>query len=357
MALARLASSSSPARLSRRVFVRCCTTTTTTTTTPTYKNDARERGRVDGTLGEGVTDLSEFDAPLGDLFGRLPRSQAGWDEWRLTDAQVDHYFEHGYVTGVDVLTERQCDLLLGELAELATGDHPGHPLFYEFHANQTGDPDAVLLHALGHWRITAGFHDLAFLPAISVPSSQLIGSKDDDVAVRFWHDQIFSKPPHHGGNVAWHQDYSYWTRTKAMLHMTVHVALDDQTVENGCIQFVPGSHHWSRDGMPLPITDDDFADMDSITEVLTDEEKAAFKPVPGLLKKGQASFHHPLCVHGSFPNRSSKPRRAAVINYFADGVKSDTDDPVLDGVPAISKGNQMEGQFFPVVFDPRWTKE
>jgi len=46
--------------------------------------------------------------------------------------------------------------------------HPGHGLFFEFHRNQGGDPNNVLLHALGQWRITAAFHDVCFLPAISV---------------------------------------------------------------------------------------------------------------------------------------------------------------------------------------------
>jgi ectoine hydroxylase-related dioxygenase (phytanoyl-CoA dioxygenase family) len=41
-------------------------------------------------------------------------------------------------------------------------------------------------------------------------------------------------------SVAWHQDYSYWTRTTPMQHLTVHIALDDQRPENGVLQYVPG---------------------------------------------------------------------------------------------------------------------
>lgn len=94
--------------------------------------------------------------------------------------------------------------------------------------------------------------------------------------------------------------------------------------------------------------------MESIQKVLTTEEKAAFKPVPALLKRGECSFHHPLTVHGSFPNRTDKPRRAAVINFFADGTKSDSSEPMLNGVPPIMKGKKMTGKFFPVVYDPKW---
>jgi ectoine hydroxylase-related dioxygenase (phytanoyl-CoA dioxygenase family) len=143
-----------------------------------------------------------------------------------------------------------------------------------------------------------------------------------------------------------------------MQHLTVHIALDDQTEENGAIKYIPGSHFWHRvkDGkqVPLPITDIDFKDMDSVKTILTPEENENFKPIPGLLKKGYASFHHPLMVHGSFPNRTAFPRRAAVLNYFAEGTRSNSDKPLLQGVPVIPPGEPLTCRFFPLVFDPKW---
>jgi ectoine hydroxylase-related dioxygenase (phytanoyl-CoA dioxygenase family) len=122
-----------------------------------------------------------------------------------------------------------------------------------------------------------------------------------------------------------------------MKHLTIHIALDDQTPETGGLHFIPGSHRWHREGLPLPITDASFGDMESIKKVLTEEELKEFKPVPSGLKKGHASFHHPLMVHGSYANKSDRPRRACVVNYFADGVCSDTNDELLNGVPPIDK--------------------
>jgi hypothetical protein len=55
-------------------------------------------------------------------------------------------------------------------------------------------------------------------------------------------------------------------------------------------------------------------------------------------------------VHGSYENRTERPRRATVINVFRDGVRSASDDPLLDGVPAIPKGEPMGGRFFPLLF-------
>jgi ectoine hydroxylase-related dioxygenase (phytanoyl-CoA dioxygenase family) len=161
--------------------------------------------------------------------------------------------------------------------------------------------------------------------------------------VRFWHDQIFYKPAHHGGIVAWHQDYSYWTRTTPVAHLSCWIGLDDSTRANGCVHYVPGSQRWSL----LPITG--LADqMDAIDAVLNDEQREQFKPVPIELQKGEASFHHPLMVHGSYANQTSRSRRAAVINVFRDGVVSASDEPLLAGVPPIPIGEKITGQFFPL---------
>jgi len=166
-------------------------------------------------------------------------------------------------------------------------------------------------------------------------------------AVRFWHDQLFSKPAHHGGVVAWHQDYSYWTRTQPLAHLTCWIGLDDATRDNGCMHYIPGSHLWPD----LPITGL-AGDMDAIQSVLTDEQRRQFKPAAIELKKGEAAFHHPRMIHGSFANLSDRPRRATVINVFRDGVRSASNAPLLEGVPVIPSGEPMGGQFFPLLFDP-----
>ncbi|CAF0963559.1 unnamed protein product [Adineta steineri] len=325
-----------------------------------------------------VSDLSYISKPIGDLFGELPVNPDKYTRCLLSEDQVGFYKANGYLTQVRVLTDEQCNRILDEYQrfllwnnnkENSSGkndahllDFPEKSLLYEYHSNQSEDPNQVVTHMLGHWRVSPLFHDLLFMPTITVPTSQLLAalhpSQQTLLPVQFWHDQLFAKPAHQGGQVAWHQDYSYWTRTTPMQHLTVHIALDDQTEENGTVHYVPGSHRWyrNRDGKegPLPITDIDFKDMDSIKKVLTEEEIQQFQPLPSLLKKGHASFHHPLTVHGSHPNRTSEPRRSAVLNYFAEGTRSDTDEPLLNGIPTIARGELLNSRFFPLVFDPKW---
>nr|XP_002131620.1 uncharacterized protein LOC100185721 isoform X2 [Ciona intestinalis] len=286
------------------------------------------------------------------LFIQKPTQATDWRKFKLAQTQIDQYFRNGFLAPIKVLNDEECDLLLEDYKKFIESD--GHPYFYEFHKNQTGDSNNVLMHALGHWRITRAFHDLIYHPAICVPSSQLISGDNVECSVRFWHDQLFAKPAKYGGCVAWHQDYSYWTRTYPMKHLTIHIALDDQTEENGCIHYIPGSHRWNRDGKPLPVTDFNFKNMESIKTILTKDEKQKFFPTPCKLKRGEVSFHHPLAVHGSYPNRSDQPRRAAVVNYIADGVGSSVDGCLLEGTNIMSKGEKLGGQFYPLVYDQKW---
>lgn len=299
-----------------------------------------------------VKDWSSVVSDTGSLGGKVDWIH-GCKEFELTSSQIETYNRDGFLGPIRVLKEEYCEKLLKDYQLLIDGGD--NKLYYEHHKNQTGDSDNVLFHALGHWRITRRFHDLVYLPTITVPSSQIIvPASNEKTSVRLWHDQLFAKPPRHGGNVAWHQDFSYWTRTAPMQHLTVHVALDEQTIENGCIHYIPRSHTWTREGKPLPVTDFNFKDMESIKTILTEEELREFKPVACQLKPGEAVFHHPLSVHGSYPNRSDQPRRAAVVNYIADGVVSKTDELLLENTNLIKKGEKLEGKFYPVVFDPKW---
>jgi ectoine hydroxylase-related dioxygenase (phytanoyl-CoA dioxygenase family) len=288
-----------------------------------------------------VEDLSTRHGLIGDLF-HTPMSGADWHRYRLSDEQLEFYRQNGYVAGIRLLDDAQVDVLRSELEGLLDPNREGSELFHEYHSNESADPETVLFHALGAWRITPGFHDLLWNPAFTVPASQLLQGP-----VRFWHDQLFCKPAKHGGVVAWHQDYSYWTRTKPLAHLTAWIALDDADRNNGCLHYVPKTHRWPL----LPITGL-AGDMQAIQTVLDEGQKAHFKPIAVELKKGEATFHHGLTIHGSFENRSHRPRRATVINVFRDGVQSDSDRPLLQGAPVIPSGEKMGGQFFPLLYDP-----
>lgn len=281
------------------------------------------------------TDLSEIHAPVTGIFAGRHAAGASL----ISDEQCGFFRDNGYLAGVRLLDEGQLAALRSDLGQIMAAEYSTDPRFYEYHHNESADETKTLFHALGAWRVSPAFHDLIFHDWFVAAAAKLLGGP-----VRFWHDQIFVKPARDGGVVAWHQDYSYWTRTTPVAHLTCWIALDDSTVENGCIHYVPGSHRWNL--LPRGLLADD---MDAVLGALTDEQRADFRPVAIELQAGEASFHDPLMLHGSYENRSDRSRSAAVVNVIRDGVRSDSDEPLLAGVPPIPRGEKISGRFFPLL--------
>jgi phytanoyl-CoA hydroxylase len=135
--------------------------------------------------------------------------------------------------------------------------------------------------------------------------------------VRFWSGKLNLKRPFGGQAVEWHQDWAFGPATNDDL-LTVGVALDDATTENGCLLMIPGSHrgpvldHWRHD---------DF------TGAVTDEAFDSSNAVPVEVKSGGITLHHIRTLHASAPNRSRQQRRLLLYTYAA------ADAWPLSGVP------------------------
>ena len=73
------------------------------------------------------------------------------------------------------LTRTAVDLyeLMEELVDFFTPGHDGSDLWYEYHTNESANPNTVLFHALGAWRIKPGMHDALWNPAFTVAAAQL----------------------------------------------------------------------------------------------------------------------------------------------------------------------------------------
>lgn len=290
-------------------------------------------------------DLADYGHPIARLFEQ-PKTAQDWEQYMLTEEQVAAFEKDGFIKGIKILSEEQVDMLNEELLVLQSLDEEKKKLFYHYESNESEDPEKILFHAIGAWRITPGFHDLLWSPAYRMAAYQLLGQ-----SFRIFHDQLFCKPAKHGGVVAWHQDFSYWTFTKPMHHLTCWIGLDDASVKNGCLYFVPGSHKWGL----LPITGL-TGGMDAVREILTEEQLKGFeKRLPNELPKGYASFHHPLMMHGSYENYSDHPRRAVVINAMSSSTMGNTKDysrlDALKSFPAMPHDKILEGNYFPLLFD------
>lgn len=280
--------------------------------------------------------------PVSDLFPRIPSAEEQ-QQWQLSPEQLAFYEENGFVRGPKVLNEQQIERLREALERIRSGENPRTGELYEVDEDYIRAPNQNVFHMLGAWMIEEAFHDILFHPKITIPVSQVLRTP----RVRFWHDQVFYKPAKHPGVVTWHQDYSYWTRSTPARHCTVWIGLDDSTLDNGCVHFVPGSHRWKL--LPkVSLT----KDMDAVKSVMTAEQLEQFKPVPMLLKAGECSIHDCFTLHGSYGNVSDIPRRAIVLNFMHPETRSaDGTKPLLNNTPVVPEGSVIEGENYPIVYD------
>ena len=121
----------------------------------------------------------------------------------------------------------------------------------------------------------------------------------------------FCKPARIGLEVPWHQDGEYWP-ISPLKTCSVWLAIDDATIDNGCMRYIPGSH---KECKLFPHREDLRNDLvlNQVTEEAYFDADTARNDE---LLAGQFSLHDVFLIHGSQPNRSANPRAAFVMRFM-----------------------------------------
>lgn len=203
------------------------------------------------------------------------------------DGSLAHYEEHGFAVFRDVLDA-------GLMAE--ANSHVDQLLL----ANPTLRADE-LDHSLA--RGDAFWYRLVSDPRLLNVAEQFIGP---DIALFATH--YICKEPSVGREVPWHQDGAFWP-LEPMEVVSLWLAVGPSTIDNGCLEVVPGSHRSELQEL-VPSGPD---------EALSRKTPMAAEPVDAIaleLEPGDVSVHHPAILHGSKPNQSTSWRRGLTIRYI-----------------------------------------
>jgi len=151
------------------------------------------------------------------------------------------------------------------------------------------------------------FRTAACSPALVDLVADLIGTP-----LSLYSDQAMLKPPRYGTEKPPHQDNAYFRIDPPDAGVTAWCALDDATLENGCMQYVAGSQ---REGL---VEHEAIAGTPHLVPRSADTSYQ-YAPVPA----GSVVFHHLLTLHRSGANHSDTWRRAFICHY----VRSDARMP------------------------------
>ena len=210
--------------------------------------------------------------------------------------QVETFNREGYLTKIPIFSEEEIASIRKYFDELLAKT-----------LAEGGNSYSISTAHLRYGRV----YDILTDARIVARIKDLIG--EDVIA---WGSHFFCKMPGDGRRVSWHQDSSYWPLTPSMA-VTAWLAIDDASVENACMRFIPRTHTLGH--LTYTLSENDEANV--LNQTVTGAETLG-QPVDVELKSGQISIHSDLLLHGSEPNQSNKRRCGLTLRYCPASVRA-----------------------------------
>jgi ectoine hydroxylase-related dioxygenase (phytanoyl-CoA dioxygenase family) len=224
----------------------------------------------------------------------------------LTADQIAFFQREGFLTIPAITTAEEVEKLRGiydHLFDIKAGRQEGNHL--DLSTPDEDDQAAALPQILNPAKYAPELLNTVFRANALAIARQLLGPEAD-----FRGEHAIRKPPRTGAETPWHQDEAYWQPELEYNDLSIWIPLQEATLENGCMQFVPGSH--TQEVLPHHSIGHD----PRIVGLEADGAEAlAAKAVACPIPPGGATVHHCRTLHYTGPNRSDGPRRAYILGF------------------------------------------
>lgn len=230
------------------------------------------------------------------------------DRYRVTDDEIEHFHRNGYLHLRGLLTADEVaelevvyDRFLRREIEVPGKDY----------CDMAGDygrrpDDYSIINVMLPRRYFPAWQGNVYERRAASVAAQLCGE-----GMTIDYDQLLAKQPFKDDAVfAWHQDMAYWPDTPDTRTATLWLAIDDSTIDNGCMRFVPGSVNEPTLRPHRPLYGDRGTSHALGTELRPDDEVV---DVP--IRRGDVTVHNERVVHGSGGNHTAGFRRAYVLAF------------------------------------------
>ena len=225
----------------------------------------------------------------------------------LSDKQIASYREYGFLIMEDFLTETELTIWRGAVDE-AVAQHVGSQ---DTHHNQKSEDSFyknVFVQCVNLWKISDTIKQLVLDPRLGKLATDLAGTS----GVRLYHDHAMVKQAW-ANPTNFHVDNPYdpfFSREAIMLW----VALDNTTLQNGCLYFLPGTNktsHFKVGG--------NLGQM-GIGELFREyPEWTELEPHVAEMKAGAGVFISGMTAHAAGPNMTTQHRRAFAMLFMPEG--------------------------------------
>ena len=257
---------------------------------------------------------------------------------RVSPGQIETYRRDGFVGLPGFLSPEEVDELKEMvLATVAITDKrviAGHSAYY----------DSVWTRRVNLWRV----NDTVRRYLLDRELGRLLCELAGVDGLRVWHDQTLIKEPY-ANPTAWHMDSPNWSFCSRQA-ISIWIALQDATMGNGCMWFVPGSQEiadFELSGATSTIDES----LDSLFDVYPEMTKIDTVPVP--MHAGDCSFHNGMTAHGAGANMTRGRRIAMTCSYMPVGSVFNGQQNVLedDYFGRLVEGDVLENDDWnPVIY-------
>ena len=241
----------------------------------------------------------------------------------LTQDQIQYFQSNGFIVIEDFLSPEELHHWRSAVMEAVKDRNgikiPGKDIKVGMDDGINDDSEyfsKVFDQLLNLWQTNDKVKEIMLDERIGKMAAQLSGAD----GIRIWHDQALFKRPW-ANPTSWHLDTPFWSFSDRRA-LSIWVALDDATLENGCMYFIPGSFKetsFENKGIGK--------NMDGIFEAYP--QFATVASVPANMKAGSCSFHNGLTIHGAGANMTNGYRRAMTCAYMPDGNRFNGEPNIL----------------------------
>lgn len=224
----------------------------------------------------------------------------------ISSENRDFYKKYGYLIATDLISPQEITELKDETAQIFRGNR-GKIEGLAMVAEDETDTDVLKKYVAIHFP-----HKISPLIKKYLAHEKLTGilSKIVSPNVKAMQSMLFVKAPGKAGQ-SWHQD-EYFIPTRDRSLVGAWIAIDDATVDNGCLWVIPGSQHLGSIAPRIKNESREYADLETLDVSNFDREDI----IPVEVKSGSVVFFNGYLYHSSLKNKTHDHFRTALVNHY-----------------------------------------
>jgi len=230
----------------------------------------------------------------------------------LTQEQIDYFWKNGFLAIEQISSPEEIEMMRAaydKIFQQRAGRESGDQ--FDLAGTDEAGKEESLPQILNPTKYAPELKDTLAQANLLAICKQLFArvGNPDDVVGGVAH-AIF-KPARHGASTPWHQDEAYWNPDFDYTSVSVWIPLQPATLENGCMQFIPGTHEWEVKPHHSIDHDPRIHGLEIDQDVEVDYSTAVACPLPA----GGCTIHLSRTMHYTAPNTSDIPRRALIMDF------------------------------------------